>query len=216
MLDIYADIVGEIEPFEGLEDLLKSWRRGLAPPPDLTVSQWADGSPDRPGRILDKPFTKNRMRWRTDYVPYTREIMDCLSPSSPVKRVAWLKSAQVAGSETGNNWLGFTIAHNPGLLMLVNPTKNMVKRMSRRVQSLIDSSGNLSELVKPARSRDSGNTREMKEFPGGMILFVGANSGPDLRSYACPYLFFDEVDYRLSFVLFHQLIVSRIAFWCSC
>lgn len=189
MLEIYADLVGEIEPFEGLEDLLANWRRGLAPPPDLRVSQWADQS-----RILDKPFTKNRMRWRTDYVPYTREIMDCLSPSSPVKRVSWLKSAQVAGSETGNNWLGFTIAHNPGLLMLVNPTKNMVKRMSRRIQSLIDSSDGLSELVKPARSRDSNNTREIKQFPGGMILFVGANSGADLRSYACPLLFFDEVD----------------------
>src|SRR5690606_8740597 len=58
----------------------------------------------------------------------------------------------------------------------------------------IDSSDGLSELVKPARSRDSNNTREIKQFPGGMILFVGANSGADLRSYACPLLFFDEVD----------------------
>lgn len=114
MHELYVDIIGEIEPFDGLEDLLTEFKRGLAPPPDLTVSQWADQA-----RILDKPFTKNRMRWRTDYVPYTREIMDCLSPSSPVKRVAWIKSAQLSGSETGNNWLGFTIQHNPGLLMLV-------------------------------------------------------------------------------------------------
>lgn len=169
----------EVDEFDGADELLSEFLRGLRPVTDLSVSQWADQS-----RVLDKPFTKNRMRWRTDYVPYTREIMDCLSANSPVKKVAWMKSAQVAGSETGNNWLGYTIEHNPGALMLVNPTKGMVKRMSARVQALIDSSDGLNELVLPARMRDSGNTQFMKKFPGGFVLMVGAQSAPDLRSYA--------------------------------
>jgi phage terminase large subunit GpA-like protein len=105
-----------------------------------------------------------------------------------------MKSAQVAGTESGNNWIGYTIAHNPGLMMVVNPTKSMAKRMSARVQALIDTSEGLDKLVLPARSRDSGNTQIMKNFPGGMILLVGAQSASDLRSFACPFIDFEEVD----------------------
>ncbi|HQT39612.1 MAG TPA: phage terminase large subunit family protein, partial [Acidocella sp.] len=60
--------------------------------------------------------------WRTERTPYLREIMDCLSPSSPVGRVVFMKGAQVGGSECGNNWLGFVIHHAPGPTMLVQPT----------------------------------------------------------------------------------------------
>ncbi len=28
--------------FDGAEDILRSWRRGMRPDPDLTVSEWAD------------------------------------------------------------------------------------------------------------------------------------------------------------------------------
>lgn len=114
-----------MDPFDGWEEMLAQWNRGIRPALDFLVSQWADGEPGRPGRVLDKPFTKVKQNWDTNVVPYTREIMDCLSARSPVKRVAWMKSAQVAGSETGNNWLGYVIEQAPGMMMLVNPTKAM-------------------------------------------------------------------------------------------
>ena len=28
--------------FDGAEDILRAWRRGMRPDPDLTVSEWAD------------------------------------------------------------------------------------------------------------------------------------------------------------------------------
>ncbi|MBL4766531.1 MAG: phage terminase large subunit family protein, partial [Rhodobacteraceae bacterium] len=28
--------------FDGAEDILRNWRRGIRPDPDLTVSEWAD------------------------------------------------------------------------------------------------------------------------------------------------------------------------------
>lgn len=182
-------MLNDIESFDGADDLLAEFRRGLKPPPDLLLSDWSDEH-----RILDKPFTKTRMKWRTEKVPYMREIMDCQSARSPVKRTAFMKSAQVSGTESGNNWIGYVIHHSPGLMMIINPTKAMVKRMSARVQALIDSVPVLSERVLPARSRDSGNTQFMKKFPGGLLVLVGSQSAPDLRSYACQYLFFDELD----------------------
>ncbi|OSM07603.1 putative phage terminase GpA [Magnetofaba australis IT-1] len=48
--------------------------------------------------------------------------------------------------------------------------------------------------MKPARSRDSGNTVLSKEFPGGILLMTGANSAVGLSSAPIRYLFMDEVD----------------------
>ena len=66
----------------------------------LTVSEWADQK-----RILPAKATKEAGRWRTARTPYLKEIMDCLSPSSPVEQVVFMKGAQVGGTECGNNWL---------------------------------------------------------------------------------------------------------------
>ena len=69
---------------------------GLTPDTRLTVSEWADEF-----RILPTKAAKEAGRWRTARTPYLKEIMDCLSPSSPVERVAFMKGAQVGGTECG-------------------------------------------------------------------------------------------------------------------
>ena len=121
--------------------------------------------------------------------------MDCLSPSSPVERVVFMKGAQIGGSETGNNWIGYVIHHAPGPMMAVAPTVEMAKRNSKqRIDPLIEESAILRELIAPARSRDSGNTILAKEFRGGTLVLTGANSAVGLRSMPVRYLFLDEVD----------------------
>ncbi|HQU04213.1 MAG TPA: phage terminase large subunit family protein [Acidocella sp.] len=133
--------------------------------------------------------------WRTERTPYLREIMDCLSPSSPVGRVVFMKGAQVGGSECGNNWLGFVIHHAPGPTMLVQPTVDTAKRFSKmRLAPMIEETPALRARIADSRSRDSGNTMMTKEFPGGILIVTGANSAVGLRSMPIRYLFLDEVD----------------------
>jgi hypothetical protein len=48
--------------------------------------------------------------WRNSRTPYLVEIMDCLSPASPIERVVVMKGAQLGYSEAGNNWLGHCVA----------------------------------------------------------------------------------------------------------
>jgi len=106
-----------------------------------------------------------------------------------------MKGSQVGGTECGNNWIGFNIHHAPGPMMVVQPTTDMAKRNSKqRIAPLIEESPALRNLVKDARSRDSGNTVLAKEFPGGILVMVGANSAAGLRSMSARYLFLDEVD----------------------
>ena len=181
---------GDLISFDGAEELLSAWSDGLRPDPAMTVSEWSDRH-----RILSSRASAEPGRYRTSRTPYLREIMDCLSPSHPCRRVVFMKGAQVGATEAGNNFLGFIIHHAPGPVLAVQPTVEMAKRNSRqRIDTLIDESPALRNLVKPARSRDAGNTMLSKDFPGGVLVMTGANSAVGLRSMPARYLFLDEVD----------------------
>jgi len=170
--------------------LLRAWGRGLRPDADLTVSEWADAH-----RMLGSRASAEPGRYRTARTPYMREIMDALSPSSAVQRIVFMKAAQVGATEAGNNWIGFAIHHAPGPMLAVQPTVELAKRNSRqRIDPLIEESPELRDRVKPARSRDAGNTMLSKEFAGGILIMTGANSAVGLRSTPARYIFLDEVD----------------------
>ena len=163
---------------------------GLRPEPPLTVSVWADKH-----RRLSSKASAEPGPWRTNRTPYLREPMDCLSTTSTVQRVVMMFAAQTGKTESGSNWLGYVIAHAPGPMLLVQPTVEMAKRLSKqRLESLISETPVLTEKIAPARARDSGNTMFAKEFPGGMMLLTGANSATGLRSTPCRYIFMDEID----------------------
>ena len=176
--------------FDGAAALIRAWSRGLRPDPDLTVSSWADRHRKLASRASAEPG-----QYRTARTPYMREIMDRLSPGDPTQRIVFMKAAQVGATEAGNNWIGFVIHQAPGPMLAVQPTVELAKRNSRqRIDPLIDESPELRERVKPARSRDAGNTMLSKEFAGGILIMTGANSAVGLRSTPARYIFLDEVD----------------------
>src|SRR5690606_31817221 len=180
----------DIATFDGAEALLRAWGRGLTPDPWLTVSEWSDTH-----RWLSSRASAEPGRYRTERTPYMRAIMDALSPGDPTQRVVFMKAAQVGATEAGNNWIGFVIHQAPGPMLAVQPTVELAKRNSRqRIDPLIDESPELRERVKPARSRDAGNTMLSKEFAGGILIMTGANSAVGLRSTPARYIFLDEVD----------------------
>lgn len=163
---------------------------GLRPDPDLTVSQWADKY-----RMLSNKASAEPGPWRTDRTPYLREIMDCMSSSSPIQKVVFMAGAQLGKTEGINNVVGYMISEAPGPAMFVQPTIEMARRLSKqRLQSLIHETPRLAEKVAPARSRDSGNTMFSKEYLGGILLLTGANSATGLRSAPCRWILLDEVD----------------------
>src|SRR3954462_4058269 len=143
-----------------------AFSQGLRPESRFTVSEWADTY-----RLLSQRASAEPGRWRTARTPYLREIMDALSSSSPYQRVVFMKGSQIGGTECGNNWLGYIIHMAPGPTMAVSPTVEMAKRHSKqRLEPLLEDSPELRERVRPARSRDSGNTMLSKEFLGGLLI----------------------------------------------
>jgi phage terminase large subunit GpA-like protein len=172
------------------EIICGTWGDGVEPEPVLTVSEWSDAH-----RMLSGKASAEPGRWSTDRTPYLREIMDTLSASNPCHRTVFMKGAQIGGTECGNNWIGYVIHHAPAPILVVQPTVEVAKRVSKqRIAPMIESTPALRERVKEARAKDSGNTTFVKEFDGGLLIMTGANSGAGLRSMPIRYLFMDEVD----------------------
>ncbi len=157
--------------------------------PLLSVSEWADAK-----RILPAKGAAEPGPYRTSRTPYLREVMDCLSATSAVQEIVLMAGAQVGKSEAGNNWVGYTIDHAPGPMLLVQPTVDNAKRYSKqRITPMILECEALAAKVMDNKSRDSGSTMLEKEFPGGILLMGGANSAAGLRSTPIRYLFADEI-----------------------
>ncbi len=118
-----------------------------------------------------------------------------LSEDSNYEDVVLMMSTQLIKSETGLNWLGSIIDQTPAPIMIVQATVDTAKRYSRqRVGPMIAACPRLRRKVKDARSRDAGNTLQMKEFPGGVLVITGSNSAPGLASMPARFIHFDERD----------------------
>ena len=168
----------------------RAWHTGLAPDPALSLAAWADAH-----RVLTSVTSAEPGRWRTARTPYLQAVMDALSPTHRAERVVLMAGAQIGKTETGLNWVGYVIHRAPGPMLMVQPTLETAKRVSKqRLDALIEAVPALRERVQDPRARDSGNTQLMKAFPGGVLILTGANSAVGLRSMPVRYLFLDEVD----------------------
>lgn len=162
----------------------------LAPPPRITVTEWAERN-----RVLSAKDSAEPGPYRVHRTPYAREPQDCLSVHSPVEEVILMWGAQTSKTTVGSNWLGYCADINPGPVMIVQPTIDMAKRYSRqRLTPMIDESPALRTKVRENRSRDDANTTLLKEFAGGFLSIAGANSAAGLRSMPVRDLFLDEID----------------------
>ncbi|MBF0339479.1 MAG: phage terminase large subunit family protein [Magnetococcales bacterium] len=169
---------------------LLSARAGRKPTPRMTVSEWADRN-----RVLSSVSAKEPGLWRTDRTPYLREIMDCLSESSPHQKVVVMMASQLGKTEVGLNWIGSIIDLTPGPILMVQPTLGTAEKYSKqRLTPMIETSPVLKGLVSDSRSRDSGNTMLLKEFRGGILSIVGSNSSASLSSMPVRFVFLDEID----------------------
>lgn len=160
----------------------------------LTVSEWAERK-----RVLPPGTTSQPGPFRWSVAPYMREIADCMSESSPVERIAVMKSAQVTYTVgVLENAIGYIIDAAPGPAMFVSSDETMAQTaIELRVDRMIESaglSGKIAAQTIKRHAKKTGDTKSKKEFPGGFLLAYGPNSGGKLRSFSIQYVLGDEID----------------------
>jgi len=160
-----------------------AWERAWTIPEPLTVSAWADAH-----RKIAKGAGAEPGQWHTSRTPYLREIMDCLSDHSPVRRVSFRKSAQIGATEVGINWTGYVIDRGLDSMIVAQPVKDLARSWSSsKFEPAVALTPALQDKI------ESDNTLE-KRFPGGTLWVIWTNSSNQLRQRTARYVFMDEVD----------------------
>lgn len=97
-----------------LDRLDAAVRLRLAPPPDVSVSEWCDEH-----RILSQESSASPGRWQT--LPYQRGIMDALRDPA-VETIVFCKASQIGATEALISMLLYEVACDPGPSMALLPT----------------------------------------------------------------------------------------------
>lgn len=167
----------------------QAFREGIRPDPLQTVAEWADE------RLHLPSFAPVPGQWRTSRTPFLKEIMECLSPRHRCRKVVFMKPVQIGGTQVAVNWVGYTMDRSPTAMLFYEPIIDMAKRLTKeKLDPVIQATPTLRGKVREARSRDSGNTTYRKEFLGGFLNILWANSSAGARSTSAPRIVVDEVD----------------------
>ncbi|MGY6278008.1 phage terminase large subunit family protein [Methylomonas sp. MgM2] len=175
---------------DGYACFMEAFAEGLQPDPDLWVDEWSDQYmiiPKKAGAAEPGPY-------RTDRTPYAREVMRCLSPLHPCRRVVVMGASQMLKTQVALNWIGASIHQAPVNILALFPTERLVKRVSHRIGETLKAVPVLDERVAPPRSRDSRNTIDVKEFDGGTLHLATSRSAANLSEISCRYVYGDELD----------------------
>jgi phage terminase large subunit GpA-like protein len=166
----------------------------VAPP--RNVAEWAEAE-----RIVaaesGSPWPG---RWKTDRVPYLRQIMEVMTLSHPARRVTFLKSAQIGGSEAALNLIGQVMAETPAPVLVMLPSIDMMRGYNRlKLDPMISASPALAARVEEVVARSGEeSTATFKRFPGGYLQLLTANSSANLQMRSARVLLMEEVsDYPM-------------------
>lgn len=163
--------------------------RGMIPPDDMTVTQWAEAK-----RRLSAESAAEPGPWRTERTPYLKEVMDSFTDPK-VNHIVMVAASQVGKSEFLNNAIGYIIDQDPGSILFVHPTTIDAKEYSKlRIAPMIRDCPTLKKKVSDPKSRDSGNTILQKTYPGGILTLCGSTEAHALASKPIRYVFGDERD----------------------
>ena len=148
-------------------------------------------------RYLPPELTPMPGKFSFDKCPFHREILDCLSPTSPTQEVALMKGVQImATTAILENKLAYNIGCDPKPQLYVSADKELVTTgMKTKVERMIDTC-NLRDLIfsQTGKKRSTGDTITEKEYPGGFLHAIGARNPGKLRSMSYPNILFDEID----------------------
>lgn len=179
----------EVQRESKLNACLAKVLRGIKPPENLTVAQWADKN-----RRLSSESSAEVGKWRTSRTPYMLEILTSFTDPL-VEHIVVVAASQVGKSEVINNMIGYCIDQDPGPILFVQPTIDDAKKYSEmRIAPMIRETKCLRNKIADPKTRDSANTKRQKSFPGGVLVLTGSNVPHDLCSMPIRYLFGDERD----------------------
>ena len=170
-----------------LEARLLKARRVLKPPPRLNLIEWAD-------RYRYVTLSSSPGKWKTRTQPVAFGPMKAVTDRRTV-RITVMAGTQVVKSELLKNAAYYFIHQEPSPILFVQPSQGAAASFSKeRFTPDVRMMPEVAAVIEAPKSRDSDNTITHKEYPGGPLDFVGANSPTDLASRPKRVVLCDEID----------------------
>ena len=166
------------------QTLRKSWKAVFRPPKRLNVWEWAEKN-----LVLSEKITSYPGLYRTELSPYVKGPLEAFSSH---ERIVLCFGSQVAKTTTLFCILGYIISVDPGPTLLVYPTGDLARRLSKkRLQVIINDSPSLARHKTPVDDDFQLLSYTLDRLT---ITFVGSNSPAAISSDPVRFLIMDEVD----------------------
>jgi phage terminase large subunit GpA-like protein len=142
---------------------------------------------------LPGPFSFQRF-------PYFRKIVDLFHPLNPAREVVLMKGNQLGSNVSVlETLLLYDIMVEPKPQCFITASNELIKTgVNTRIESMINIAGArhliFAQAPKAKGSRNTGDTANAKEYPGGFLHFFGSKNPDRLRQNSYKSAKVDEVD----------------------
>jgi phage terminase large subunit GpA-like protein len=161
------------------------------PPPKL-ISEYVEGRRNLP---ISTPIPG---LWHNSVSPYLVEIMDNMSPFSPVQKCVVMKPRKVGMTTGAENVVGYWIGANPAEILYTTASDDLaLDWATQKLPPLLRSlkiQDRITANSESAKSRRSGDSTYRKEYSGGALDIVSSRSLMARRALDKRVLIIDEVD----------------------
>lgn len=174
----------------GVEYAINHFLKSLEPQELARVDHWADDK-----RILTGGASSLMGKWRTDFNPPQREIMQCLSHDHPCNDVVLVSPTQWGKTEILLNFIFQAIDQRSGSILCGQPTIGDARKFIR--QRFKPAVKKMQWLAKKIGSQDGskgGDADFLKELPNGTMIMAWSNSAANLSAMPIAWLLCDEID----------------------
>lgn len=157
----------------------------FVPPSRLSTRSWAEEN-----RYLTSDVTSRPGKMDCMETPWMIYVMECLDdPLIPV--IVGKKSAQIAWTETVNNYIGRTVDLDPRNILIAFPRlKSAQKYYKEKLKPFIENTQPLHSVI--------GNLTKVSHshipYPGGFLSLITAGSSEDMKSSVIPIIIVEEPD----------------------
>jgi phage terminase large subunit GpA-like protein len=161
----------------------------FAPPPKMTVAQWAERY-----RYLSAETSALPGKYSLEITPYLRGILECITDRG-IRKIVCQKSAQVGWTDgVINNYIGYSIHVDPGPTGVMFPRDQNAKDYdAEKFIPMVEATPILSSIVN-VKTRSKDNTQNRKKFPGGFLKLFGSNSTGGVKSTPFKKIIVEEPD----------------------
>jgi phage terminase large subunit GpA-like protein len=168
-------------------DLAASALQAMAPPPDITVAEWAEQH-----RIIPLGNAEPG-QWSNDRAPYLTEIMEAATDIG-LNTIVIVGAAQSGKTAAGENVVGHASCLDPCTVLWACPNDASAEAASSRFDAMIAATPEMTSRFGARSARSVVNNVGLKSFTGGKLIFASAGSPTSLASHPARLVIGDEID----------------------